>query len=94
MEISLGQIVWSLAGRDKNRVYIVLQMHENGYVSIIDGDVRTIERPKKKKIKHLKVEPDVLEDIKIKLITKQRINNAEVRKLLSRYIATKENNGI
>lgn len=50
-----GQIVRSKAGRDKYRHHVIVEVIDNEYVTIADGKTRKIERPKKKKLKHLAV---------------------------------------
>ena len=51
----LGQLVVSLAGRDKGCVCAVVgNPDDEGYVLIADGRIRKVETPKKKKLKHLK----------------------------------------
>lgn len=49
-----GTIVISLAGHDKGRLYVVLET-ESCYAMLCDGKRHTIEKPKKKKHKHLKI---------------------------------------
>ena len=48
-----GEIVISKAGRDKRRSLIVLKQMDEHYVLLVDGDLRPLEKPKKKKIIHL-----------------------------------------
>ncbi|MGE5631147.1 MAG: hypothetical protein ACM3TR_08645 [Caulobacteraceae bacterium] len=84
--ISLGQIVESTAGRDKNNKFVVLRIIDGQYVYISDGDLRKVEDPKKKKIKHLKMQNLVAQDIKDKLESNQKISNSEVRKFLKSII--------
>lgn len=79
--MEIGQIVLSKCGRDKNRYFIVVGMDETkNYVFLADGDMRKIEKPKKKKIKH--VTPLLLKDdeIRDKLLSGKKISNAELRK--------------
>lgn len=52
MEIKVGSIVRSIAGHDKGSLQLVVGM-ENGYAYVADGKLRKIEKPKKKKLKHL-----------------------------------------
>ena len=55
MDDLLGQLVVSLAGRDKGCICAVVGIHDDeGFVLIADGKVRKVEKPKKKKLKHLK----------------------------------------
>lgn len=54
-----GQFVLSIAGRDKNRIFMVVDTIDENYVLIADGMLRSINKPKKKKLKHLKLVPEV-----------------------------------
>lgn len=53
-ELEVGQFVKSRAGRDKDKVFIVLSIIDEHFVYLVDGDLRKLENPKKKKVKHLK----------------------------------------
>lgn len=80
--ISVGQIVVSNAGRDKSLKFVVLCIIDNKYVYISDGDIRKVEKPKKKKLKHLKKLNYIAEDIKDKLESCGKLSNSDIRKLL------------
>ena len=54
VNVEPGQLARSLAGRDKGRLYIILEAGGE-YVSLADGKYRTADRPKKKKKKQLKL---------------------------------------
>ncbi len=55
MDDSIGRLVVSLAGRDKGCICaIVGYPDDEGYVLVADGKVRKVEKPKKKKLKHIK----------------------------------------
>lgn len=47
-----GQVVISTAGRDKNNLFVVVEV-DDSFALIADGDIRKIERPKRKNIRHL-----------------------------------------
>jgi ribosomal protein L14E/L6E/L27E len=79
-DIQIGQFVRSKAGRDKDRVFIVMKIVDEKYVLIADGDLRRIEKPKKKKIRHLINLDQVSESLKDKLSGDGKINNALVRR--------------
>jgi ribosomal protein L14E/L6E/L27E len=51
----IGTVVRVLRGRETGRVFLVTEMSEDGMLLLSDGRYRRLERPKKKKIKH--VEP-------------------------------------
>lgn len=48
-----GDLVISKSGRDKGRKLVVVKVTDENYVLIADGDLRKIEKPKVKKVKHI-----------------------------------------
>ena len=84
MEVSAGMVVRSIAGRDKGDLFIVIS-HEGDYAYLANGELRKVDRPKKKKLKHLQPSRTVSEFIKNKLETAGKVTNSEVRKALSEY---------
>lgn len=81
-DLSMGQVVISTAGRDKDHKFVVLCIIDDQYVYISDGDIRKLEKPKKKKTKHLKKLNHVVEGIQDKLKSEEKLSNSEIRKLL------------
>ena len=70
----IGMLVKSKAGHDKGRIYVIIHMDE-AYVYLVDGEIRTIANPKKKKKKHVQLicekhEISSIDDVKIKRILK------------------------
>lgn len=83
-DISLGQIVSSRAGRDKDRLFMVIDIIDDQYVLIADGDLRKIEKPKKKKVKHLLKHNMINDSIKEKLEKSEKIDNIYLRRELEK----------
>ena len=83
--ITVGSVVFSKAGRDKGNFFMVLEILDDAYVNIVDGEIRKLDRPKRKKIKHLKNTNDVLEPIAVKVIKGTKIFDAEVFSALRKY---------
>ncbi len=48
-----GQIVEAIAGRDKDRFFVVTEI-DGQYAFLCDGKTRPVDRQKKKKVIHLK----------------------------------------
>jgi len=84
-DITVGQVVKSRAGRDKGNIFLVLEIIDDKHVLIVDGDTRRLDKPKKKRIKHLIVYNTVLSEFKEKIDGDVKINNAYVRKLLEPF---------
>jgi ribosomal protein L14E/L6E/L27E len=91
--VNIGSVVFSKSGRDGGRYYIVVNIDEEkpGFVFIADGEYRKIEKPKLKKIKHLRASGVVLEKLKNKFIEKKTVFDAEIRSALRPYNEKKEN---
>lgn len=51
----IGRLVLSKAGRDKKHLYVVVGQIDNDYVLLSNGSTKSIDLPKKKKIKHLSI---------------------------------------
>lgn len=80
-DIQIGQLVKSKAGRDKGRLFVIIEIEEE-YVYLVDGSLRKLEKPKKKKIKHIQPTHLIVESLKEKILNDQKILNAEIRKII------------
>ena len=78
---SLGDKVCSTAGRDAKKCFFVVEILDEQYVLISDGKTHKVEKPKKKKIKHLSFE-GFSEEINQKLINNVALTNPAVHKAL------------
>jgi ribosomal protein L14E/L6E/L27E len=78
MDICKGMLVYSKAGRDKGKLFLVLA-RENDFVYLADGDTRRVTKPKKKKLKHVNKTNRVLE------LDFDTVSDSCVRKALSEY---------
>lgn len=83
-EISVGNVVFSKKGRDKGRVFVVLLSLDADFVMIADGDTRKLDRPKKKRRRHLTALPAALPGI-ISLHEKNLLKDADLREALKAY---------
>ena len=50
----IGSFVKSKAGHDKDHIYIIVK-EDKEYVYLVDGKIKTLENPKKKKKKHIQI---------------------------------------
>ncbi|MCL2398586.1 MAG: KOW domain-containing RNA-binding protein [Defluviitaleaceae bacterium] len=79
--MQIGQVVFSKCGRDKDRAFVVLSV-EGEYVFLADGQLRPLNKPKKKKVKHTQPTNTVLVLEKQGLATMGGITDADIRKWL------------
>ena len=85
-EFNIGDIVFSKMGRDSGRYYIVMSTEEN-FAYICDGDLHKTEKPKKKKIKHLKHTMNKSEYVKTKISDGLKVTNTELRRAVAEFQA-------
>jgi len=78
MDITVGMLVYSKAGRDKQNLFLVLEV-ENGYAYIADGEMRKTEKPKKKKLIHLQKTNYIFDNVS------KDIENFEIRRIIAQH---------
>lgn len=77
-----GMFARSKAGHDKNKTYVILK-EEDGYVFLADGIGKTIDHPKKKKLKHIQlIIHDFDEELMNRIKQKQLIQNEEIKRAI------------
>lgn len=83
MMITKSCIVRSTAGRDKGRAFVVLELVDGQYALLADGRMRRLEKPKRKKLKHLVFESDNRTRLGEKIEKGEKLTNAEIRRTLA-----------
>ena len=81
--IEAGVVVRSKAGRDEGRTFLVIESLDEEYVLLSDGNTRKMEKPKKKKRKHLKPVTEPNQAIVESLTNGPPVFDHEVRRWLS-----------
>ena len=79
-DAKIGQYVKSKAGRDKNHVFIVIDVIDFEYVYLTDGDLRRLESPKKKKLRHLINLKQISDVVSEKVDDNKKLTNLMIRK--------------
>lgn len=78
----VGDLVISKSGRDCGRRFVVVEIIDDNYVNTADGTLRKIEKPKRKKVKHLDFFGIVDQDTLSKLNSDEKITNSDLKKML------------
>ncbi len=84
MEIAKSNIVRSGAGRDKGSLFVVLAV-EGEYLLLADGRSRKVEKPKRKKRRHVQFVADEETRLSEKIKSDGKITNSELRRALAAY---------
>jgi len=82
----LGKFATSKAGHDKAQLYVVTAM-DGDFVYLSDGRLKPIEKPKKKRIKHIQIiNTTVEEDLYNRILKKETVRNEEIKYAIKKYI--------
>lgn len=77
--IKVGQIVKSKSGRDAGRIFLVFKVIDDDYLYLVDGSLRKLDNPKKKKVKHVITYNDVID------LDVENFNDSFIRRALKPY---------
>lgn len=79
-EFKIGGFAVSAAGHDTGKCYVIIQM-DSEYVYLVDGRIRTLDRPKKKKKMHVNmlVHSD---QILVDKVINQSVKNEEIKRAI------------
>jgi large subunit ribosomal protein L14e len=80
-----GQIVQVLRGRDHGRHAVIVEVLDDRYVKIADGDRRSYDQAKRKNLLHLQLLNEVSPEVAESLRETGRVTNGKLRHALARY---------
>ena len=81
MELRKGMLAISKAGHDKDSWYVTLNIEET-HALLVNGTNRTMDSPKKKKLKHLQPVNEVPEILQEKLRKEAVWTNEEIKRAI------------
>lgn len=90
-DFNIGRFAIATAGHDKGKCYVIFQM-DSEYVYLVDGRIRTTNRPKKKKKMHINLRSESDQELADK-IQQKSVKNEEIKraiKMLNSGISNKE----
>ena len=79
LPVEIGSIVQSKAGRDQDRLFLVVEEVDDDFVMIANGDLRKMDRLKKKRRKHLKPTGTVVSALRDRLSKGEKVEDHELR---------------
>lgn len=83
----IGCFATSLAGHDHNNIYVIVDADDK-YVYLVDGKLKKVDNPKKKKIKHVQLIKRTDDTITGKIENNVALTNEDIKyaiKTFSRY---------
>lgn len=86
----IGRVVISKAGRDMDEIYIIVNNVDENYVLVANGSTKTIEMPKKKKLKHILLTNVVDEEIITSILSQDKNTNLKIKRFIKLNGTVKE----
>ena len=75
----VGKFAFSKAGHDKGTCYVIL-FREEGFLYLCDGKYHTVQKPKKKSLKHVEVSKVFVEENLYKrMMNKEKVFDHEIK---------------
>ena len=78
----VGKMVLSKVGRDNGEAYIVISETDSNYLLLANGSTKTIQMPKKKKLKHLVITDITMYDLKQYIASNDKNINLKIKRFL------------
>ena len=82
-----GYFAKSLAGHDHSNVYIIVDA-DNEYVYLVDGKLKKVDNPKKKKIKHIQIIKRTDDTITDKINNNIALTNEDIKYAIKKLFVT------
>ena len=87
MEMNMiGMLAISRAGHDQGTIYVITD-EEDEYVYLADGQLKTVDRPKKKNKKHIQIIKKCPDDDIARQIKSGTADDIMIRKFIQKYKA-------
>lgn len=86
----IGKLVLSKAGRDRNHLYVVIAKLNEEYVFLSNGFTKTVDKPKKKKVKHLTFYDTIDDEVKEAIVNKDKCTDLKIKRFLKKEGIVKE----
>ncbi|WP_066159619.1 KOW domain-containing RNA-binding protein [Halalkalibacter krulwichiae] len=87
----IGQIVQCTKGRDQGQYFVIIELIDDRFVRIADGDKRKIDRAKKKNMNHLELVDYIAEEVKSSFIETGRVTNGKLRYAITNFLEKHSN---
>ena len=84
MDIAKGDLVIATAGREKGKLFLVLDTQDE-FLLLADGKARRVETPKRKKCRHVQRMASGPDRIAARIRSSENITNSELRRALAAY---------
>jgi ribosomal protein L14E/L6E/L27E len=86
----VGMLAVSKAGHDKSELYVIIRV-EKEYVYLVNGTNHSLEKPKKKNIKHIQIIKHTDGELQTMLTANNKIQNEHIKRVIKLYCLKNSN---
>lgn len=83
MLVKKGAFAKSKTGHDCNQIYVIINCNDE-YAYLVNGKTRPLDKPKKKKLKHIQF-IDYMDSVIIEKINNNLLNNDDIKRAIKNY---------
>ena len=81
----IGQVVRIKQGREAGQFAVVIQIVDDRYVLLADGEKRKYDRPKKKNLHHIEKMDYISPEVQHSLLETGRVTNGKLRFAIAKF---------
>ncbi|WP_164218785.1 KOW domain-containing RNA-binding protein [Virgibacillus sp. YIM 98842] len=81
----IGQVVRIKQGREAGQFAVVIQIVDDRYVLLADGEKRKYDRPKKKNLHHIEKMDYISPEVQNSLLETGRVTNGKLRFAIAKF---------
>lgn len=85
MLVKEGAFAKSKTGHDCNQIYVIISCNDE-YAYLVNGRTKPLDKPKKKKLKHIQF-IDYMDPVIIEKINNNLLNNDDIKLAIKKYLA-------
>ncbi|UFT99517.1 KOW domain-containing RNA-binding protein [Radiobacillus kanasensis] len=82
----IGQVVRILQGREEGQFAVIIDIVDDRFVLLADGEKRKYDRPKKKNRHHIELLDYISPEVQNSLLETGRVTNGKLRFALSKFV--------
>ncbi|WP_082235749.1 KOW domain-containing RNA-binding protein [Halobacillus massiliensis] len=82
----LGQVVHIVQGREAGQYAVIIDILDDRFLLLADGEKRKYDRPKKKNLQHVELLDFVSPEVQNSLLETGRVTNGKLRFAVSKYV--------
>ncbi|GEN31996.1 ribosomal protein L14E/L6E/L27E [Cerasibacillus quisquiliarum] len=82
----IGEVVRILRGREAGQYAIIIDVIDDRFVLLADGEKRKYDRPKKKNLNHIELLDYISPEVQNSLLETGRVTNGKLRFALDKFV--------